>query len=127
MIEINGKFEKWLKAHGHSVGKIQDVTHTYPIDSLDSKTLGEIVKYMQMLIRVHGEDALYTEHWYYDQFDPELDVHKEETDEEYEERITSLRKEYDKEVFEKRKAVEDERKKIEAQVKALQEQLNSLK
>lgn len=127
MIEINGKFEEWLKSHGHSVGKIQDVTHTYPIDSLADKTLGEVVKYMQMLIRVHGEDALYTEHWYYDQFEPELEVCKEETDKEYDNRITCLRKGYDRAVFTESEEYVKERKEIEAQIKALQEQLNNLK
>lgn len=128
MIEINGKFLKWLKADGHNPDKIKNITHEYQIDSLNGMSCVEIVEYMKSLISVHGEGATYGEHWTgYEDFDPIVEVVREETDGDYEERITLLRKKYDKEVFEKRKATEDERKKIEAQVKALQEQLNSLK
>lgn len=124
MIEINGKFLKWLKATGHNHDKIKNFTHEYEIDSLNGMSCVEIIEYMKSLISVHGEDTTYGEHWTgYEDFYPIVDVAREETDEEYEERTTSLRKKYDEEVFEKRKAVEDERKKIEAQVKALQEQL----
>ena len=128
MIEINGKFAKWLKANWHNPDKIKNVAHEYQIDSLNGMSCVEIIEYMKSLISVHGEGATYEEHWTgYENFYPIVEVVREETDEEYEERITSLREKYDKEVFEKRKATEDERKKIEAQVKALQEQLNNLK
>lgn len=128
MIEINGKFAKWLKANRYNPDKIKNVTHEYQIDSLNGMNCVEIIEYMKSLLSVHGEGATYGEHWTgYEDFYPIVEVVREETDEEYEERITSLRKKYDKEVFEKRKATEDERKKIEAQVKALQEQLNNLK
>ena len=128
MIEINGKFAKWLKANGYNPDKIKNITHEYRIDSLNGMSCIEIIKYMESLTSVHGESATYGEHWTgYEDFYPIVEVVREETDETYDERITSLRKKYDKEVFEKRKATEDERKKIEAQVKALQEQLNNLK
>ena len=128
MVEINGKFAKWLKANGHNPDKIKNIAHEYEIDSLDGMSCVEIVEYMKSLISVHGESATYREHWTeYEYFYPVVTGLLEETDEEYEERIISLRKEYDEEVFEKRKAIEDEREKIEAQVKALQEQLNNMK
>lgn len=127
MIEVNGKFAKWLKFNGYNPDKIKNITLEDQIDSLDGMSCVEIIRYMESLISVYGKDATYREHWtgYGDSY-PVVEVTMEETDEEYEERITSLRKKYDREVFEKRKAIEDERKKLEAQVKNLQEQLNGL-
>lgn len=128
MIEINGKFLKWLKAKGHNPNKIQDVTHKYPIESLDGLSCIEIIQYMESLVQVHGENAVYNEHWTgYEDFYPEVLVSTEETDEDYEYRVKELRRKYDKEVFDKRKAMEAERKKIEDQVKVLEEQLAKLK
>lgn len=128
MIEVNGEFAKWLKAKGYSPVKIKNIAREYQINSLSGMSCVEIIRYMESLISVYGKDATYGEHWTgYEDFYPIVEVAREETDEEYEERITSLRKKYDSEVFEKRKAVEDECKKLEAQVKTLQEQLNTLK
>ena len=128
MIEVNGKFAKWLKAKGHSPEKTKNIVREYQINSLSDMSCIEIIKYMESLISVYGEDTTYREHWTgYGDFYPIVEVVREETDEAYEERITSLRKKYDHEVFEKRKGVEDECKKLEVQVKTLQEQLNNLK
>ena len=128
MIEINGKFKKWLKEHGHSLSKIPDVKHEYGIESLNGMSCVEIIKYMQLLIGVHGEHAVYGENWVgYEEFEPEVIVYKEETDEEYEERITSLRESYDREVFVKSREYLEECEKYDAQIKALQEKLNNLK
>lgn len=128
MVEISGKFAKWLKANNHNPEKIKGITHEYEINSLDGMSCVEIIEYMKDLISVHGKDAVYGEHWTgYEDFYPVVEVQKEETNEDYEERITCLRKKYDREVYEKRKAVEEERKKIEAQVQALRKQLAELK
>lgn len=124
-IEINGKFAKWLKDNNQSPDKIKNITHEYYIDSLSGMSCVDIIKYMENLIAAYGKDAVYSEHWIgYEDFYPVIIVHKEETDKGYEERIESLRKKYDRELYEKRKAVEDERKKMEDQLKSLQKQLS---
>lgn len=128
MIEINGKFKKWLKEHGHSPDKIKNITHEHEIDSLNGMGCVEIIKYMESLISVHGESATYGEHWIgYEDFCPVVEVSREETGEEYEERITSLRERYDREVFVKSREYTEECEKYDAQIKALQEKLNNLK
>lgn len=127
MLEINGKFAKWLKSCGISAEKI-GVSFTHEIDSLDGMSCNDIVVYMQKLIEVHGEDAVYNEHWFgYEDFTPEVVTYREETDEEHKERILELRRKYDAKVHEERKAVEEQKKKIELKIKELQDQMKGLK
>lgn len=123
-MEISGKFKKWMKAYNYATEK-QVVEVASEIESFSGMTLADLREYVSSLISTYGEGAIYGEHWHsYEEFSPEVSVWRSETDEEFDERITSLREEYARYVDAENRRTE--RVRIKQEMKTLQDKLNKL-
>ena len=126
-MEISKEFKKWLDSCGKNLSELKSLPKREYISAdelFDGRLLSEVIVISKQLLEKYG-DVVYEEHWtgYEDMF-PTLLWHEQETEEEYELRISDLYEQFLEERTEEKKC--EQREKLKLEIKALQDKLKEL-
>ena len=126
-MEISKEFKKWLDSRGKNLSELKSFPKRQYIscdELFDGRLLSEVIAISKQLLEKYG-DVLYEEHWtgYEDMF-PSLLWHEQETEEEYDLRISDLYEQFLKERTEEKKR--EQREKLKLEIKAMQDKLKEL-
>lgn len=127
-MEISKEFKDWLDARGKNRSERKTVDKVVAIEDkylFNGELLSDVILIAQKLMTEYG-DVVYYEHWTgYEDMYPSLTWDAEESDEEYDYRLTILKHTFEKEQLDFQKNAE--REKLEKEMKALQQKLDKLK
>lgn len=127
-MEISKEFKQWLDAYGKDRSERKTVNKVVAIEDkhlFNGELLSDVILIAQKLMTEYG-DVEYYEHWFdYETMQPSLTWNAEESDEEYDYRLTILKHTFEREQLDSQKNAERER--LEKEMKALQQKLDKLK
>lgn len=126
-MEISKEFKKWLDSCGKNRSELKALPkrqYLFGDEIFNGRLLSEVIAISKQLLEKYG-DVLYEEHWtgYEDMF-PSLLWHEQETEEEYDLRISDLYEQFLKERTEEKKR--EQREKLKLEIKAMQDKLKEL-